>query len=359
MGGKIARTCLAVGFLLTLATSGYPSAPSQDAITIPDEVSCEECSIVIEHFTTLRPAEGDGFFCSQSVVTAAVGDTFYAIDPRCSDPIVLVFDRKGSRTATIGGQGQGPGELSRVRGIWTQPDGTLYVAEPRRLNVFSAAGEFVRSTVFPRVPSGFAVMPDGSMVIAAHITTQQRVGFPLHTVSADGTLLRSFGGNNTTFSEADAPMHSRILAAARSPGSIWSARIRAYEIEEWQPETAARVRRIERDAPWFDEAIQEYSGLNGARLRALREDDEGLLWTIVNLQTVDYESDTTSGGDINENFDTIIEVLDPRSGQLVATSRHDLFFFVWAGDFTFSVREDEDLNIIVDVWLVSLQGRQD
>jgi hypothetical protein len=234
----------------------------------------------------------------------------------------------------------------------------VYVFEPRKMNVFSATGEFVRSASFPgRPPSGFAVTKNGSIVVAAHINTPERVGFPLHLLDVDGTVLRSFAGTGTAYSSDDDVMFSQIVATAQSPESIWSARIRAYEIEEWQPRTNTKVRRIERNAAWFDEGLRD-RGPMGSRLRWLREDEDGLLWTIVNVLTDDYASHTQAGTPINEYFDTIIEVLDPDKGELVATLRHDNFFFVWAGAFTFSTRVDEELNVIVDVWRASLQGRQ-
>lgn len=49
-------------------------------------------------------------------------------------------------------------------------------------------------------------------------------------------------------------------------------------------------------------------------------------------------------------LDTVVEVLDPRTGRLISSLRTDHVFFWWAGDMLYSYGEEDDGNLFIDVW---------
>jgi hypothetical protein len=76
----------------------------------------------------------------------------YVLDEQASE--VRVFDRDGLHVRSIGGPGQGPGELARPSGLNIDPSGNLWVWETsgRRFSIFDPSGQYLRSV--PRLVSG-------------------------------------------------------------------------------------------------------------------------------------------------------------------------------------------------------------
>ena len=60
---------------------------------------------------------------------------------------VRIFGADGRHLRSIGGHGEGPGELRVGRYIWVLPGDTLWVGDyrPWRYHVYASTGEFVRT----------------------------------------------------------------------------------------------------------------------------------------------------------------------------------------------------------------------
>lgn len=341
------------------ATASIPSTNVQSGrpvdIVIGDEETCEACRIDIEYVTTLTPEEDSGFLCSAVLDIAADATRFFVIDLACSDPAVLVFDRNGRQIRKLGMAGQGPGEFQRVRRIWHS--GFLYVFEPGRLSIFSPSLEFQSAIPIRSVPSGFYALPNGRFVLADALNTPESVGLPFHLFGENGERLSSFGGGASVYRSDQRQALTRTLAASQSPGTLWAAYMSEYRIEKWDMTREMRLSTIERKPAWFVPSTSS-DGPRG-RLVDVREDEAGRLWTLISVPTSEREIRIADGGRVNEHVDTRVEVLDPDAGELLVGTISDLLLLRWAGEFTFSVREDANQNILVDVWRTVLQRRPD
>jgi hypothetical protein len=147
------------------------------------------------------------------------------------------------------------------------------------------------------LPAFFAIssgipLPDGRVVLNAISYTESSLGLPLHLLDASGSRVRSFGADPIILGEWDAGVFSRKLALARN-GSVWSAPLNRYVIEQW--DTAGKlVRRFQRTVEWFPD-VEEVNRLpNGpddpptAHMAGLWEDDGGRLWVVVNVPVTDW-----------------------------------------------------------------------
>lgn len=85
----------------------------------------------------------------------------YALDR--DRQVVEVFDRRGDHVRTLGGEGRGPGELSRAFGLAFGPEGRLWVADAgnSRYTVYDTAGRYEIS--FRRRLSGHVVPWPGTV----------------------------------------------------------------------------------------------------------------------------------------------------------------------------------------------------
>lgn len=131
----------------------------------------------------------------------------------------------------------------------------------------------------------------------------------------------------------------RELAPADN-GRFWAAHPNRYWIEEWELEGIRR--RIVRDAAWFP----SHPGGFGfspdeppkPMLVDLQVDSRGRLWVLATVADQNWRTalvglpDEAHGGevryvpeDINDYLDTVVEVIDPDSGQLLLSSRFDAF----------------------------------
>jgi hypothetical protein len=344
--------------LLLGAVSSASTASAQNgntSVVVGDHELCASCQIELELVATLTPKQESGFFCSAIIDLAVVGSLFYAIDLACSDPVVLVFNQGGQQIGKLGGMGQGPGEFLRVRRIWSRTDGGLYVFEPGRLSLFSPAFEFERVIPLRSVPDGFLPLPDGRFIVADNLETPESVGLPLHIFDDRGRRIRSFGADSSIYRSDEKVAFSRTLAGSSTPNTLWVAHTNQYKVEKWNIASESRVLTLERRPRWFQPSTSTVGP--STRLTGVREDGSGNLWTLISVPTDEHEVKIADGALINDHLDTIVEILDPKAGDLLATTRSDVLFARWAGDFTFSVREGADLSILVDVWRATIHRR--
>lgn len=132
-----------------------------------------------------------------------------------------VFDPAGEHVRSMGRDGEGPGEFRSLNNVWAGAGDTLFAwdYQLRRLSVFSAAGEFVRTVQPPSQRSHFAagVLDDGSVVVAEHLTpSTMEIG---HIADHEIELLRHEPSGATPDTLARHP-HSRTLLFETPRGSV-------------------------------------------------------------------------------------------------------------------------------------------
>ena len=140
-------------------------------------------------------------------------------------PRVVIANSDGTAAATLGGQGDGPGEFAGVRSIVRiEPDSlAVWDAERRRISVFTEDGRLQREVLLrdlaplswiaspnvlsvsgrvdllPSAPGSFVLLGVGVFGPGEGV---RRVSIPSYRVSAEGALLDQLGGfpGETTFS---------------------------------------------------------------------------------------------------------------------------------------------------------------
>jgi hypothetical protein len=251
---------------------------------------------------------------------------------------VLVFSADGSFLTRVGRRGEGPGELLDIASLSVLEDGVFQVFDRDRSVImkFDWTGSLlheVRTRGWTPWSTG-TVPLDGNVAIhARHIRTPERVGYPLHSVDVEsGEIIASFGSQTGRYD----PLRDRLLDVmiARGPGeSIWMGRKHAYWIELWEIDNRLTL-SIRRDLKWFPEATTDVIGRGHGSdvepepmLLALAADDS-LLWVLIHI--ADDRWRDASKHDDHVRYDSFVEVIDWKRGQVIGSQRFDEVYYPWA-----------------------------
>ena len=246
------------------------------------------------------------------------------------DATISVWDSRGRYLSSFGREGEGPGEL-RQRGMLTMfIDGRdhLHVRDGAfAWSVFSPEHVFLRRVsahVMGGLPGTTAMLDDGSALAS------DRRGDPgryFRVVDSTGALQRAFGtvkrgspwiGREITHAGGDT-----FWAAPPEDGS------EAYVLEEWGVDGTLR-RTLRREVSWWQwRGHREIS----SAVRRLHLARNGLLYVALRRPTYAYVRQFTRGGnrvgdprELRERrdagFEIVLEVIDTRSGELLASDVH-------------------------------------
>lgn len=197
----------------------YPSLPS---------VENSRLAIADEPELTLGHEGGEPayeFFTIAGVVRLGDGSLVVA---NAGTMELRVFSPDGRFLGAFGGRGEGPGELSFMRGLWITGGDSLVVWDGQsKFNLFSPSGEFVRTGHFIGTPfTGFrswfwvrGVLADGR-VIGSHFPLSR----PTTGVPERGTELLAF--TNLAVAQWDSVRvtpSDEMIGATFGPGSFASA----------------------------------------------------------------------------------------------------------------------------------------
>jgi hypothetical protein len=207
-----------------------------------------------------------------------------------------------------------------------------------RMSVFSPSLAFVRMTPLTRSPVDVVFFPDGRTLQAFDLRSVDLAGVPLHLISPTGHITRSFGrtadDEQQVYTWEDAYAVDRGLSRAAG-GGIWAVRASRYAVERWDT-TGVLRQRIVRDVEWFP----PWTGQRGSAIAAkplalcIDEDAAGRLWVLIN----------------SKPYVSTIEVLDPRSGQVLASREVEFLTRHIAGGIVATARELPDGTPVLDVY---------
>ncbi len=336
-----------------------------------------------------RNADSVLLFRTPVVVRDSRGRTIAAVPDNGFQP-VIVYRRDGTVERTLGREGSGPGEHTRVEAIAvTEGDSIVLAHSYLRFSVFSPDGRFVRGGPLPTPPHSIIHLPDGGLLINGTLRNETASGLPLHRLRPDGSLVRSFGTRDVLGAGTSA---DRTLAPQLNGSSLWLSERGQYRLE--QVDTLGQVSRtITVATPWwfvfatsaeakayFDTvrppdqmpatAERRPSGLKYRppfAIASVVPDSAGLLWVAHHTHVeawdtlnADYESGTSEVRLADEMkgrmYRTVLDVLDVERGTLLA--RRIIPGYGWvANDGTFIyMRYREDGIVAMDVLTLRLQG---
>ena len=363
---------------LLLSTLAAPLGAQDSVVVVPDAPACATCSLTVSVLVELGDREGPGIIGGPNMVgesarVARADDGDYYVTAHLGDGRLLRFSPDGVFQDGIGRRGEGPGEyVLPVLMAGGTDDLTVLDVVPFRLTTLR--GGEVETTGLPVRGHTWAVLHDGRHVYNGLSSWREGVRDPLHVYDpASRQITSSFGdqGARADRRQRDPSGHLRRSVAAAADGNIWVARESRYLIDKWSPD-GDHLARIERDAPWFRPWV-EWPGVS-YEVRPLpvivgvRDWGDDLLMVVLRVADADWQpilpTRIVQGHEMlfpeqeEEIHDTVIEVLDTRSGTVLARTRVDAMVRGLVGrDGFHSFAEHSELGEPrIVVWSVALAG---
>lgn len=191
---------LALALLWTAGTACDRTGPTDDAWwTVSEEPTLE-----------IGRLAGEDAYLFESIQSARILPDGRIAVADAGPPAVRVYGPDGRIRTEMGGEGEGPGQLLDIKGIWLTPDGKIGVWDPgnRRLTTFTPEGELEATA--PVTPGEdmaagnlevfFGVFPNGDVLLASLTLGGRPEGqqvradpWTLGRFGPDGALVRTMG----------------------------------------------------------------------------------------------------------------------------------------------------------------------
>jgi len=322
--------------LIALMFVSTEAIAAQQITTIRPDGQCAECRIEILRSVALGDETGSGTIDHSESVAVRDSRGNFIVNGNYST-FLKVFDRSGRFVRTIGREGGGPGEFRGVGAMDVLPGDTLVVFDwgTSRYSLFSAHHEFLAAGPLPLTPEQQVIaIPTGDFVFNSTMFSASEIGQPLHRVGRDGKLTLSFGSNSTVF-RPDVP-YLLSRAITRSRGSLlWSSLRTTYQVDLLDSRRGTTVRSLRRDVSWFPPATTSVPRGRAEEIEPkpfifdVTEDSAGLLWVLIGVPDPEWRRAVTPARpgehaqvlDDHGYRDTLLEVIDPAKGTVLATAR--------------------------------------
>jgi hypothetical protein len=354
-----------IALMLGATAVAQPIAPSQ--ITIASDASCPSCRIVLDS-VILSDSSTDGHFSESASFSEGRRGDIYVVSG-VEPARILHFSAQGEFTGSFGRLGEGPGEYGiAVPPVVSIGDSlNVFDVRRRRWTVLSPSGSHVRTMPIPLMPTPLTPLPDGRFVLNGNPGTREAAGYPLHLFDRDGALLTSFGTDAPAL-RPDLGYLARRRLAVGPEGTIWSAPINSYRVEEWTPDGELRT-RVDIDAPWFEPWVTRLTRPDSIRpqpsiIKIWWSDDR--LWIATHVADAAWKPQSKPGHgregpsysveDRDRMFDTRIEVFDIANRRMLATAIVDSYLTPSVyGTFMAHYGEDKGLKPLYTIYRFALQ----
>jgi hypothetical protein len=299
--------------------------------------------------------------------------THYLMFKDVYDQPILRYDSLGHYVGTLGRLGQGPGEYEITRTIFLGADDSLYLASSGRIQVFDRNGRYSR--VLPGIRSWSIGITAGSDPVLYSRRVPSRDEGVILVHDADGTVRDSI-----------LPYYYQVVMynpIVGGDGSLWIYMDGIYRLE--------RIGRDGRTTKLLGVAVAPhghpdfvtragydsiFSGLRRVRHKApsitdVSVDTEGLLWVLRPISSpgrdtmniirqhlspdVHPEEVTIPREQEDRMYHTIVEVIDPERGQLLARTEVPFLAMAARPGYVARVTTDGDGAYVTEVYRLTLR----
>jgi hypothetical protein len=342
---RILLSLLAI-LLTAAAACGKEQSGSRDplrnflpgATVVPSEPTCEDCSIDLQLIADLAEARDKDVITGdlRAIYMARQGIVITADSP--GPPLQFGFD--GRLVRPLGQIGGNPASVFINATLMRdgKADSVLVLDEAvKTISVLTPSLGIARTVNFTEEPFDMALLGDGDLLVSAPRTVGDSV-YPLMRASlSNGATTPVPGFAFVPPGNADKHFSDRVIAAARDSQHVWVGHKLRYAIEK-RTLTGELVQILERDAEWFRPSAFMTKVTPDdpptARMLGIWEDQRGLLWVhtitadgrwpqaLGHIQGIDGQQRyVLTSRDLYT--DTRVEIIDPRTGELVATAKFD------------------------------------
>ncbi len=324
-------------------------------VTLPAQPACRACTVQLSPVARLGSADDPaGFAVNAEAVMTKRGEFLVSSSTFIGE--IYIYDRNGKFVRSIGRRGAGPGEFSAPLHLGVDAQDTVRAVEMgggARYHVIAPDNTVKRTTPLGVRVFDVAVEADGQLFAATPGATTTLSYF-------DRLGQRQTLGKLPTSSN---PNEQLRYVATGANGTRWSLGLAAYVLERWLPDgTSAQKLTAERD--WLPKGplptrLDIRTERPPARFTGLLIDAQGRLFVFAAVADANWKPTpaVATPPDPSKFFDTLIEVIDPRTGGFIASTRLDGIVVPMHGTLAYSMVEDDVGDRRLQVWNVSLIQR--
>lgn len=318
--------------------------------------SCRgRCVVELQPVVTLTDVGHPGILPEEAIVIAVDRSGNFVVPARDLQRLV-VADQRGRQTKVILGPGDRP--FGMITNVVIAPNGAMQVYDRVSRTLITLGDDLTIAKVTPFRLRPALALSGGRYIHTEQIGTPALAGLPLHLVSGDGTVIRSFGSDSGVY-RADEPLRYDRIAAPSSDGSLWSIPPGRYHFDKWNLESGARVEQVEVRSTWFREVTRfaRWGERPVAAIEAIWEDGD-VLWVLLRDADTNWHPPAPAAGrepsfdssEFDKTYDSILEAIAVPSGQVIASRRFDRVLWGRSGLFFVSSFRRSATVGLIDVW---------
>lgn len=374
--------------LLTIAAPLALSAqiqPTLPAFTRMEPGACRSCVVRLTPVAIVGSATDKELLREGDRLLALRDGGFVAWG---GDGPLLRYDAKGRYVGTLGRTGEGPGEYESVRSATLARGDSVAIFGYGRLTIISATTGRGRTTRSPGAIQAFRLrmLPSGDALIQHYAGAPG----PFVVVAPDGTVRKSFGppaGQVTLPGNRQMPDYDaqQYLIATAPSGGFWAASINyRYGLQRWSTSGAVlqTIRRVPSWWPTHDfAALRRYQTATAGNARPLPYalglwvDRRDRLLMMTRVADANWKPDPKAPkpreseregpyvpweptGGYSRYFDTVLDIYDGTSGELLGSWRNDDFLGEPIGQDLIAVRREASDGVLsYHVWRLVVEER--
>lgn len=304
------------------------------------------------------------------------------------DGPLLRYDAKGRYVGTLGRRGEGPGEYGSVQSATLARGDSVALFGYGRLTIISATTGRGRTIRSPAALQAFRLrmLPSGDALIQHYAGPPG----PFVVMAPDGTVRHAFGApagqvtlpDNRQVRDWDAQQY---LIATASSGGFWAASIYyRYGLQRWST-SGSVLQAIRRVPSWWrthdHAALRRYWDAGAGNVPPLPYalglwvDGRDRLLMLTRVADANWKADPKAPkprehgkerpgapwiptGGYSRYFDTVLDIYDGKSGELLGSWRNDDFLGQSIGQDLIAVRREASDGILsYHVWRVVVEER--
>jgi hypothetical protein len=328
-------TALALG--IAVRGGAQPAAPK----AIPNEPTCQRCTITMRTLVTLGTDDGVGSLIGRPMSVNVDARGRYWVFQELEPP--TVFSATGAVVRRLGRKGSGPGEYRSANSGIVIGDSMLVLDWQELRATMVGADLKPTRTIRLRYGIGDILMLNWprTLITVGYMTDSDPPNSSMHVVSmadSQARRVRSFGPRGTGGSMGNVEVH-QVIAPARD-GGLWSAWSRRPQFTLWNSsgaQTASFTRRL----PWYTGEEESTLGWSTKpptpRTAAIAQDQEGLVWFFIHVPAPTWKDAWATrpirvgGGSeyvikdigFDRLFRTYVEVIDPAQIRVITSHTID------------------------------------
>ena len=218
----------------------------------------------------------------------------------------------------------------RIVSLFVDPRGAVQAYDSRSgsLLTFDANYRVTTTTELPHTPA--LPLGGGRFLVESQIPTPALVGHPLHVMSKDGNIVRSFGADGSPFRSTETLKNGRAVCL-NPDGTIWSIASGGRLLERWDTASGRRLSQVTVKSTWFRESSRPappHQVANPIILTIWAEED--LVWILYRVPDPHWiprpmpERELAANGENADlRSDWVLEAVRTDTGSVVAMRSFD------------------------------------